>query len=616
MTPAPLVAVVGNPNAGKSALFNALTGARQKVGNYPGVTVERKSGRTTLDDGRPVELVDLPGAYGLDPSSPDEAVTRDVLLGKFAGERRPDGLIIVVDASNLDNHLRFALQVLDLGIPAVVALNMIDMARRDGLELSAEKLSAELGVPVIETVAVRRRGVEGVRSALGMQLLKARLPQSAAEPAADLLTLQRRARQVAGAAIVSETPVRRWTHRLDRVLLHPIAGPIILALVMFTMFQAVFAWSEAPIGWIEGGIATLGEAIASALPEGALRSLLVDGIIAGVGAVVVFLPQILILFLFILLLEGTGYMVRAAFLMDRLMSRAGLSGRAFIPLLSSFACAVPGIMATRTIDNEKDRLTTILVAPLMTCSARLPVYALIIAAFIPDRTVAGGIGLQGLVMFGLYLAGILGALGAALVLRRTVARGGKSFFMMELPKYQLPALKDVAIGVWQRAIIFLKRAGGIILVTTTILWALASFPQAGRGEKQSEVSIAGKIASGIEVVVRPIGFNHDIALALLPAMAAREVAVSAIATVYAIDQSDEAQMTQSLEQRLGSNWPLPTALAFLVWFVFAPQCVSTIAVTRRETNGWKWPLFMVGYLFALAYVAAGLTYWTAVALGL
>ncbi|HVF83208.1 MAG TPA: ferrous iron transporter B [Sphingomicrobium sp.] len=611
MNPAPLVAVVGNPNAGKSALFNALTGARQKVGNYPGVTVERKSGRTVLADGRPVELVDLPGAYGLDPSSPDEAVTRDVLLGKFVGERRPDGLLIVIDASNLDNHLRFALQLIGLRLPTVVALNMMDMARRDGLEISAERLSAELGVPVVETVAVRRRGADEIRGALSDQLLGPK-PGPRDTPA----DLHRRARAIADLAVLSETPVRRWTHRLDRVLLHPVAGPVILALVMFTMFQAVFAWSEAPIGWIESGMGALGEAITGALPEGWVRSLLVDGVIGGVGAVVVFLPQILILFLFILLLEGTGYMVRAAFLMDRLMSRAGLSGRAFIPLLSSFACAVPGIMATRTIDNEKDRLTTILVAPLMTCSARLPVYTLIIAAFIPELTVAGVVGLQGLVMFGLYLTGIVGALGAALLLRKTVARGASSFFMMELPKYQLPALKDVLLGLWQRAMIFLKRAGGIILVTTVVLWALASFPQAGPGEKQTEVSVAGRIASGIEVFVKPIGFNHDIALALLPSMAAREVAVSAIATVYAIDQTDEAQMNESLEERLGGNWPLPTALAFLAWFVFAPQCISTIAVTRRETNGWKWPLFMVTYLFALAYLAAGATYWIAVAAGL
>lgn len=608
--PMPLVAVVGNPNAGKSALFNALTGARQKVGNYPGVTVERKSGKLLLGDGRPVELVDLPGAYGLEPSSPDEAVTRDVLTGAQAGERRPDALLVVLDASNLDNHLRFTLELRALGLPMVVALNMIDMAERDGLKLSADALSAELGVPVIETVAVRRRGVEALRDAVAAQLGSTPAPR----PAPD--SLAREARRIAAATVVSETKVRRWTHRLDRWLLHPVTGPLILALVMFTMFQAVFAWSETPVGWLEAGMEALGAAVTGALPEGVLRSLLVDGVIGGVGAVVVFLPQILILFLFILALEGTGYMVRAAFLMDRLMSRAGLSGRSFIPLLSSFACAVPGIMATRTIDNEKDRLTTILVAPLMTCSARLPVYTLVIAAFIPNRDVLPGVNLQGLVMFGLYLAGIVGALVAALLLRRTVAKGASSFFMMELPKYQLPALKDVALGLWQRAIIFLKRAGGIIMITTVLLWALASFPQAGPGEKQSEVSIAGRIASGIEVVVKPIGFNHDIALALLPSMAAREVAVSAIATVYAIDQADEAQVQQSLAERLGQNWPLPTALAFLAWFVFAPQCVSTIAVTRRETNGWKWPLFMLGYLFALAYVAAGVTYWTAVALGL
>ncbi|WP_114227538.1 MULTISPECIES: ferrous iron transporter B [Sphingomonas] len=611
MTPAPLVAVVGNPNAGKSALFNALTGARQKVGNYPGVTVERKSGRTAFADGRPIELVDLPGAYGFDPSSPDEAVTRDVLLGRFAGERRPDALLIVVDASNLDNHLRFALQLIALGLPTVVALNMIDMARRDGLELSADRLAELLGVPVIETVAVRRKGMEQVRDALQAALGQPR--RAAVEPPADV---SREARRISFAAVVTETPTRRWTHQLDRVLLHPVVGPLIFFAVMFVMFQAVFTWSEAPKGWIEDGIAWLGDGVSARLPAGGVRSLLVDGVLGGVGAVVTFLPQILVLFFFILLLEGTGYMVRAAFLMDRLMSRAGLSGRAFIPLLSSFACAVPGIMATRTIDNDKERLTTILVAPLMTCSARLPVYTLVIGAFIPNRPVLALFGLQGLVMFCLYIAGIVGALGVALVLRRTVAKGASSSFMMELPKYQMPGIKDVALGLWQRAVIFLKRAGGIILVSTLVLWALASFPQAAPGQKQSEVSVAGKIASGIEVVVRPIGFNHDIALALLPAMAAREVAVSAIATVYALDQSDDQKLEQTLSQRLGGAWPLPTALAFLAWFVFAPQCISTIAVTRRETNGWKWPLFMVGYMFALAYVAAGVTYWTAVALGL
>ena len=550
------------------------------------------------------------------PTSPDEAVTRDVLLGKQKGERLPDALLIVLDAANLDNHLRFALQLIDLGLPTVVALNMIDLARRDGLELDRARLEEELGVPVIETVAVRRRGVDQIVASLAELLIGPRRVRAGEGPSHDPLTLQRRARAIATSAVIRETPVRRLTHRLDAVLLHPIAGPLILAAILFVMFQAVFAWSETPVGWIEAAMSALSQAVTGALPDGALRSLIVDGVIGGVGAVVVFLPQILILFLFILVLEATGYLVRAAFLMDRLMSRAGLSGRAFIPLLSSFACAIPGIMATRTIDNEKDRLTTILVAPLMTCSARLPVYTLIISAFIADRNVAPGIGLQGLVMFILYIAGIVAALVAALVLRKTAVRGGGGVFMMELPKYQLPHIKDIALGLWQRAMIFLKRAGGIILVTTIILWALASFPVAGPGQKQSDVSIAGKIADGIHVVVAPIGFNQDISLALLPAMAAREVAVSAIATVYAIDQTDEQKMTQTLEQRLQGRWSLPTALAFLAWFVFAPQCISTIAVTRRETNGWRWPLFMVTYLFVLAYLAAGATYWLAVAAGL
>ena len=615
MNPLPLVAVAGNPNAGKSALFNALTGARQKVGNYPGVTVERKAGRMVLGDGRPVELVDLPGSYSLEPASPDEAVTRDVLLGRQAGERQPDALIIVLDASNLDNHLRFALQLIELGLPTIIALNMVDLAKRDGLELDPKALARELGVPVIETVAVRRRGVAELQTALD-DMLSAPFCGVHEHVKSDLIHLQRRAREIATAAVVSETPVRRWTHRLDAVLLHPVFGPIILAAIMFVMFQAVFAWSAAPMAWIGDGVAWLSGAVGNALPQGLLRSLVVDGAIAGVGAVITFLPQILILFFFILLLEGTGYMVRAAFLMDRLMHGVGLSGRAFIPLLSSFACAVPGIMATRTIDDPKDRLTTILVAPLMTCSARLPVYTLIIAAFIPNRRVVWGVGLQGLVMLGLYVIGIAGAMGAALVLRRGVLKGGGGGFMMELPKYQWPGLKDVAIGLFTRAQIFLKRAGTIILGTTVILWALASIPQAGSGQKQSDVSIAGHIASAIEVVVRPIGFNHDISMALLPAMAAREVAISAIATVYSIDSPDEKAGATRLHDKLQHRWSLATALAFLAWFVFAPQCISTIAVTRRETNGWKWPLFMVTYLFALAYLAAGATYWLAVAAGL
>ncbi|HZF42900.1 MAG TPA: ferrous iron transporter B [Sphingomonadaceae bacterium] len=614
MNPMPLIAVVGNPNAGKSALFNMLTGARQKVGNYPGVTVERKAGRFSFPDGRPVELVDLPGSYSLDPASPDEAVTRDVVLGKQAGERLPDGLLVVLDATNLDNHLRFALELIDLGHPAVVALNMVDLARRDGLEISAERLSQALGVPVVETVAVRRIGKDAIAEALASEVLTRGEVKSTAPH--DPRSLSTRARAIAATATLSQKPAAAAAGWLDRVALNPVAGPLIFAGIMFLMFQAVFAWSEAPVALIEGGLLAMQAGATSLLPDGVLRSLVVDGILGGVGAVVVFLPQILILFFFILLLEASGYMVRAAFLMDRLMARVGLSGHAFIPLLSSFACAIPGIMATRTIADPKDRLTTILIAPLMTCSARLPVYAVIIAAFIPATAVGPGIGLQGLVLFGLYAMGILGAMGVALILRRTVARGAKTGFMMEMPKYQIPRVGDIALGLWQRATIFLKRAGGIILVSTIVLWALLSFPQPKPGQSALDSSIAGKLATGLATVVEPIGFNREIALALIPAMAAREVAVSALATVYSIEETDEDKQSQGLIERLRGRWPLPTALAFLMWFVFAPQCLSTVAVTRRETNGWKWPAFMLAYLFGLAYLAAGATFWLATWAGL
>jgi ferrous iron transport protein B len=620
MSALPLVALVGNPNAGKSALFNALTGARQKLGNYPGVTVERKAGRLALADGRPVELVDLPGTYSLDPASPDEQVTRDVVMGRQAGEKRPDALVIVVDAANLDNHLRFALELIALGLPTIVALNMVDLATRDGLELDAGALSRELGVPVVATVAVRKRGLDHLRTELeGLLNGAPSAYPAAATPARDFDATRQEARRIARAAIIRETPSRRLTAAVDRVALHPVFGLALLLALLFVMFQAVYAWSETPIAMIEGVAEAAAGLARDSLPDGILRSFLVDGVINGVGSVVVFLPQILILFFFILMLEATGYMVRAAFLMDGIMARVGLSGRAFIPLLSSFACAIPGIMATRTISDPKDRLTTILIAPLMTCSARLPVYAVIIGAFIPARDIGYGIGLQGFVLFCLYLAGIIGAMLVALVLRLTVTKGASGSFLMEMPKYQWPHPQDILLGLWQRAVIFLKRAGTIIFTSTVILWVLLSFPRVPEGDPASQVdhSIAGRIASGLNVVLEPIGFNRDISLALIPAMAAREVAVSALATVYSIDAGDdEAALEQSLGDRLKGQWPLPTALAFLAWFIFAPQCISTIAVTRRETNGWKWPIFMTVYLFALAYVAAGLTYWTATALGL
>jgi len=612
-----MVALVGNPNAGKSALFNALTGARQKVGNYPGVTVERKVGRMALDDGRPLELVDLPGTYSLDPQSPDEQVTRDVLFGRQEGERTPSALVVVVDATNLDNHLRFVLQLVALGLPTVVALNMIDMATRDGLEIDIPRLSAELGVPVVPTVAVRKRGLDELREALGRAVGGGGKAVFATGEPGELSRLQREARRIAAVVTTQHRQTNFWTQRVDRIALHPVIGPIVLGVLMFVMFQAVFSWSQVPIEWLASLQAWLGDQAIRHQPDSVLRSLLVEGVINGVGSVVAYLPQILVLFFFILMLEASGYMVRAAFLMDRLMSGVGLSGRAFIPLLSSFACAIPGIMATRSIDDQRDRLTTILIAPLMTCSARLPVYAVVIGAFIPARKVLPGVGLQGLVLFCLYLAGILGSMLVAAVLKRTVTKGGGGGFMMEMPKYQMPVWRDVALGLWQRAYVFLRRAGTVILWVTIALWALTSFPKAPDGVKQSEYSVAGRIASTIEPIVRPVGFNHALALAIIPAMAAREVAVSALQTVYSIDSGDDEKLGQQrLATRLRAAWPLPTALAFLAWFVFAPQCLSTIAVIRRETNGWFWPAFTLVYLFALAWVAAGITFWTATALGL
>ena len=610
-------ALVGNPNAGKSALFNALTGARQKIANYPGVSVERKAGRLVLPSGEPVELTDLPGSYGLNPTSPDEEVTSRVILGQFPGEAAPEVLVVVLDASNLEQHLVFAQEVIELGRPTVVALNMVDLAERDGLVLDPEALEQALGVPVVPTVAVRRKGLAELAAAIAVAEARKAPPP---HPHMTLTERRLTAHAIAEGAIVSETARHKLHSRLDTLFLHPWLGPVILFALLFVVFQAVFAGAAPFADALEGGVGWISDGVRSTLPPGLPRDLLTEGILSGVGSVVVFLPQIVILFFFILAMEASGYMARAAFLMDRLMAGVGLSGRSFIPLLSSFACAIPGIMATRSIADPKDRLTTILVAPLMTCSARLPVYAVIIAAFIPNVPVGpkgfAVIGLQGLVLFGLYVVGIVGAMLVALVLRRSITKGAASGFIMELPKYQMPRLKDMAIGLWQRAWIFLRRAGTIIFTVTVVLWLLLNFPRAGEGENQVDASIAGKLANGLAVVVEPIGFNRDIALSLIPAMAAREVAVSSLATSYAVAAEDEEQAAMALGDQLKSHWSLPTALAFLAWFVFAPQCMSTVAVTRRETNGWKWPAFMLAYLFGMAYLAAGLTFWTATALGL
>ena len=610
------IALVGNPNSGKSALFNALTGARQKIANYAGVTVERKAGRLVLPSGKAVELLDLPGSYSFDTTSPDEEVTRQVVMGEFEAEAQPDVLVIVLDAANLEQHLVFAQEVIALGLPTVAALNMVDLAQRDGLTLDPAALESALGVPVVATVAVRNRGLDDLIAAIGDTERAGSGESPVTRPHITLSERRFAASNIAKAAILSETTERRLNANLDQVLLHPWIGPPILFALLFIVFQAVFAWADPFIGIIEGATEWLAGLVTSTMGAGFFRDFLTEGVIAGVGSVVVFLPQIVILFAFILLMEATGYMARAAFIMDRLMAGVGLSGRSFIPLLSSFACAIPGIMATRSIADPKDRLTTILIAPLMTCSARLPVYAVIIAAVIPATDVGPGIGLQGLVLFALYVAGVVGAMAVALILRSTVTAGAASGFIMELPRYQWPRLKDMALGLWQRGWVFLRRAGTIIFAATVLLWLLLTFPKAEVGESQLDASYAGQISGAIQPAFAPIGFTQEMTLALVPAMAAREVAVSALATTYAVESDDDAETEAALRDQIAARWSLPTALAFLAWFVFAPQCISTIAVARRETNGWKWPMVMVAYLVGLAYLFAGITYWSALALGL
>jgi ferrous iron transport protein B len=647
----PLVALVGNPNCGKTALFNLLTGSRQKVANYAGVTVERKEGQLTIAGGRPLRVLDLPGAYSLHPRSPDERVTHDVLLGRAAGEKRPDLVVCVVDATRLRRALRLVLAVQRLGLPCIVALNMADLAQRRGVVVDADAMSRELGVPVVPTVGVRSGGDAALRSLLqdrarwqgnGRSHAHAHThthahghtsaPQATVDPSAppadpapapladesmSPMADHARVQQILDRLGLSAAVPQTASDRVDAVLLHPVAGPAILAVLLFLMFQAVFAWAESPMTWIEAATAWLGDAVGARLSEGPLRSLIVDGVIAGAGGVIVFLPQVLILFFFILMLEESGYLPRAAFLLDRLMGGVGLSGRSFIPLLSSFACAIPGIMATRTIADRRDRLVTILIAPLMTCSARLPVYALLIGAFIPRRRLAGGVELQGLVLFALYLAGIATALAVAWALKR-FTRGGRHVrpLMMELPDYHWPTVRNVALGLWQRVTIFLRRVGGIILLLTILLWALASFPAPPPGAAGApiEYSLAGQIGRALAHVFAPIGFNWQISIALIPGLAAREVAVGALGTVYALSATGD-DTAAALAPLIAHDWTLATALSLLAWYVAAPQCLATLATARRETGGWRIPLVMAGYLFALAYAASFVVYRVALALG-
>jgi ferrous iron transport protein B len=615
----PSLSLIGVPNCGKTALFNRLTGSRQKVANYPGVTVERKEGRFVGPrSGRVYRVLDLPGAYSLEATSLDEAIARDVVLGRHASEPAPDLLVCVVDATNLRLNLRLVLDLKRLQRPLIVALNMSDLAKERGFRLDRAALEAAIGVPVIETVAVRSGGERALIDAIDRcDFAPSAAPAAAAAvQVADVEATQREVRRILH-DIDYRVPVRlRLLARLDALVLHPIAGPLLLAAVLFFMFQAVFSWAVVPMAAISAGVRDAGQYLAQALPEGALHSLLLDGIVAGVGSVLVFLPQILILFIFILALEDSGYLPRAAFLLDRIMGKVGLSGRAFIPLLSSFACAIPGIMAARTIPSPRDRLATIMIAPLMTCSARLPVYALLIGAFIPRRTV-GIFNLQGLVLFALYGAGVLAAMGVALVLKHTMMRGQYRPLLLELPEYKWPNLRNLALGLWERTRIFLGRVGTIILTLMIVLWFLASFPAAPPGADQPAIhySLAGMLGRGLEVIFAPIGFNWQISMALVPGLAAREVAVSALGTVYAMSAARTGDVAGALTPVIAGSWSVATGLSLLAWYVFAPQCLSTLAVVKRETNSWRYPLIMAGYLFALAYLGAFITYRTALFFG-
>lgn len=598
------IALVGNPNCGKTALFNQLTGSRQKVANYAGVTVERKEGRFTAPSGRAFRILDLPGAYSLDATSPDEVITRDICLGRVAGEEIPELIVCVVDATNLRLHLRFVLEVKKLGRPMILALNMMDAARKRGIRIDREELQRQLGMDVIETVAIQHGGTQGLVDHL--DAIEAPPPARADEVDADV---HGQVRRILSAAVTMPRSTSAIDDAMDRWLLHPVLGLAILAVVMFFIFQAVFSWAEPLMDGITELVTVTGEWFGATLPDGLLRSLVVDGIFAGLGSVLVFLPQILILFLFILVLEESGYLPRAAFLLDRIMFKAGLTGRSFIPLLSSFACAIPGIMATRSIQDPRDRLTTILVAPLMTCSARLPVYTLLIGAFIPGTTVWGLFNLQGIVLFVLYVAGIVSALAVAWFIKRIRKDKSEHALLMELPSYRLPSVRNVAIGLWERALIFLRRVTTIILSLTVLLWFLTTFPGPPEGATLPAIdySIAGRIGYALEHVFAPIGFNWQICIALVPGMAAREVAVSALGTVYAMSGSEDVVASQ-LGTLIATQWPLATAFSLLVWYIFAPQCLSTLAVVRRETNSWRTVAVMAGYLFGLAYLASFVTY--------
>ncbi len=701
-----LVAILGNPNSGKSTLFNRLTGLRQKVGNYPGVTVEKKAGQCALPSGRRVDLLDLPGTYSLHPGSPDEMIVRDVLFGLHADTPSPDLVVFVVDATQLQRHLFLALQLIEVGRPVVLAVNMIDAASAEGIEIDEEALERRLGVPVVAISAARGTGIGNLRRLMDRDIapshlsFRARAPQvqrvldalSERLPRRGLLSDAGRADLAAAVLLddgeddalaryvpadvhddlrilrrrldatwpdwrtddatgiyeaiddIMKSAVRRQgesreartRERIDRVLTHRVFGPILFVLLMGAIFQSVFEWAAPAMDAIDAAVAGFGGFVGASLPGGPLRSLVVDGIIAGVGSTLIFVPQIAVLFLFLSVMEGTGYMARAAFLMDRVMGRVGLSGRAFIPLLSSFACAIPGIMATRTIDNRRDRITTIMIAPFMSCSARLPVYALLIGAFIPRERI-GPFTLPGVTLFAMYFLGIAAAVAVAAVLKRTALKGGKPLYVMELPPYRMPSWRTVLVTVRDRVTLFAQKAGTVILAVSVVLWFLASYPGAGRAGRaleqriaaaagqpqevarlESELaglnlreSFAGRGGRLLEPLNEPLGFDWRIGIALITSFAAREVMVSTMGTVFNLGETDEgthtlrAKLRNAVDPDTGRRaYTALTAVSLMVFFVLACQCMSTVAVVKRETNSWRWPIFMVGMMNAVAWGAS------------
>jgi ferrous iron transport protein B len=594
------VAVVGPPNSGKSTLFNRLTGLRQKVANYPGVTVEKRVGRARLSGRKEVSLVDLPGVYSLSPRSEDEKVTHDVLTGEMSGFPRPDAIVLVLDSTNLGRHLTLAAPILSLGLPTLIALNMADDLRARGGHLDLNGLADRIGAPVALISAKSGEGIEAV-----FEFLEGKLgvPKPVELPIISNIPQCRQWSANIGHATGYRAPAPpAWTRRLDGIFLHPVAGPLIFLAVVVAVFQTIFTAATPLMDAVDAAITVSGEWLTAALPDTWFRSLLIEGVWGGVGSVIIFLPQILLLFLFIGILEDSGYMARAALIADRTMTKIGLQGKSFIPLISAYACAVPAILATRTIENKRDRIATILIAPFMTCSARLPVYTLVIAAFIPQQPLLGPLlGTRAAMMLGLYLLGFLAAVGTAWALKSSVLKSTRTPFTLEMPPYRMPSLRSLGLRLYDRSKVFLRRAGTVIMATTIVLWFLASVPMQNGQAPPLEESVAGTIGRTIEPLVAPLGFNWKIGIGLITSLAAREVIVGTLGTIYGME-ADEG--SNDLQEALRSDLSLPGAVALLIFFAFAMQCMSTVAVVRRETGGWKWPIVQFTYMTALAYAGA------------